>query len=461
MKSIILKNDANSEICDEINFNTTQRSYIEYILNDDLTINMKNDFKEFALYGGYRAGKSFIQQLVLFLICCKYENIRVIYVRNTYPELKDTVIPQFRQAFEKYEKFNYVESSKDGSHIAKFDTGSEIRFRSADEPTKLLSAEYDVICLCQGETIPREVVQLLIGRWSGTRLPKKLFLNEGNPAGTWVKTEYYDRTKEQLAEDNILFLQVETKENLQNIDSNFIEDYRKRNSDIDYRRYILGEFVGSEDMVFTEFTPDNIIDPVDMQMIAPNYKKGIGGDYGQRNLATFIWGYKDYDGRIIIYDSWGATKQTAQQIATAGLKYGKQPCVYDFSCKEKDRYGISEWDRIQKAGLPLIECSKQDEAGTISYINGLFKQGLLLIAGNNPDLIWELNNWKYPPKRLGSDINLKEIPIDANNHYIDAMKYFIKWVENLKSVSDLEKAEQNSFARLVRSKPKRSPLSYG
>lgn len=460
MEALKLKNSNNPDIFDEIILNPTQKKYAEAILNDDLTLK-DNIYKEFALYGGYRAGKSFIQQLIIWLICCVYPNIRCVYVRNTYNELKDTVIPQFRQSFEKYERFNYVESSKEGSHIAKFSNGSEIRFRSADEPTKLLSAEYDVIALCQGEAIPKEVVQILIGRWSGTRLPKKLFLNEGNPAGTWVKTEYAERTQAELDKDGIFFLNVSTEENIKNIDADYIEDYRKRNSEIDYRRFILGEFIGSDDIVFSEFTPDNIIDPIDVNLISPNCKKGIGGDYGQRNLSTFVWGYKDYDGRIILYDSWGATRQSSEQIANAGLKYGKQTCIYDFSCKEKDRYGISEWDRIQKAGLSLTECSKQDEAGTIAYINSLFKQGLLLITANNQELIWELNNWKYPPRKIGSELNLKEIPIDANNHYIDGMKYLIKWIEGLRSISQQEKDEAKSFERLVRSKPKRNILNYG
>ena len=110
----------NPEDFDEIELNPTQEKYFEAVFNDDLTINTNNKYKEFAFYGGYRAGKSFVQQLTMYLICNKYNNIRCVYVRNTYPELKDTVIPQFRGAFEKYGTFNYVESSKDGSHIAKF-----------------------------------------------------------------------------------------------------------------------------------------------------------------------------------------------------------------------------------------------------------------------------------------------------------------------------------------------------
>ena len=462
MPGIDLVNNDFPDSKDEIDFNPTQQLFMEAVFDDNWQINMGNELKEFANYGGYRAGKSFIQQLAIWLICSIYPGCRWVYVRNTYDELKDTVIPQFNAIFLKYNRYKYVEHSKDGSHIAKFFNGSEIRFRSADMPEKLLSAEYDGIALCQGEKIPREVVQILIGRWSGTILPKKMFFNEGNPAGTWVKTEYVDRTKEELEADNIYFLRCETKENEHNIDKDYIEDYRKRNSDIDYRRYILGEFVGSEDVVFTEFYADrNVIPVIDTALIPPNCKKGIGGDYGQRNLATFIWGYKNYDGDIIVYDTWGAIRQSPQEIADAGLKYGKQTVIYDFSCKEKDRYGISEWDRIQDSGLSLTECSKVDEAGTISYINSLMKQGKLKITENCVDLIWEINNWKYPPKKIGSELNLKEIPIDANNHYIDAMKYFIKWIEGLTSVSPDTIAERKSFDRLVRSKPRKDFMSYG
>jgi PBSX family phage terminase large subunit len=465
MQELILTSMDNPDISDKIIFNPSQRIYLENIFEDDLSIKM-NHYKEFAVYGGYRAGKSFVQQLAMFLICTNpaYKNVRCIYVRNTYPELKDTVIPQFRDAFEKYGRFNYVESSKEGSHIAKFhDTGSEIRFRSADEPTKLLSAEYDVIALCQGEAISSQVIQILFGRWSGTRLPKKLMLNEGNPAGTWVKTEYVDKEHEELEKNGIFFLRVKTQENLHNIDSDFIEDYKRRNSELDYRRFIEGEFIGNDDMVFHQFSNDNIIDPINVNEIKYTYKKGIGGDYGQRNLATFVWGYKDPEGVITIYDSWGKPRQTAEEIANAGLKYGKQSTVYDYSCKGDyaKGYDISEWDRLTKLGLNLIECSKEDEAGTISYINSLLKQGLLKITSNNEELIWEINNWKYQPQRLGNDLNGKETPIDANNHYIDALKYLIKWLEGVKSFRPEDIAEKKSFATLVRSRPKRNILELG
>lgn len=442
-------------------FNKTQLDYINTLLTPDFKLR-DNHYKEFSVFGGYRAGKSFIQQMIVYILCCQYPNIRCLYMRNTYDELKDSVIKQFNETFLDDGNYEYVQSSKDGSHIAKFFNGSEIRFRSADDPDKLLSNEYDLIALCQAEAIPGEIVnQVLVGRWSGTRLPKKLLLVEGNPAGTWVKFAYADRPKHELEADGIYYRNVDTFENLHNIDPDFIEDYKRKNSEINIRRFIYGEFVGSENMVFTEFSEKNIIAPIDHTLIPPNAKKGIGGDYGWRNPATFVWGYKDYDGRIIIYDSWGGTQQTADMIAKAGLKYGKQPCIYDYSCKEKDKYGFSEWDRINKAGLKLTECSKQDEHGVIGYINSLFKQELLLITANNEQLIWEINNWKYPPQRIGKEENLKESPIDANNHYIDGTKYLITWMEGLRSISPEEEAEQKSFAKMVKSKPKRNILNYG
>ena len=110
---------------DTITFNPAQREMINQILNDDLTLK-DNDIKQFVFMGGFRSGKSFLFQFVTFLLCCKYAGLQVIYVRKTYDQLKDSVIKQFRNDFEKYGQFNYVEASKEGSRIAKFKNGSQI-----------------------------------------------------------------------------------------------------------------------------------------------------------------------------------------------------------------------------------------------------------------------------------------------------------------------------------------------
>lgn len=192
---MITEIELNGEI---IKFNPAQVKMVNQILNDDLSLK-NNDIKQFIFMGGFRSGKSFLFQFVTFLLCLRYPGLRVIYVRKTYDQLKDSVIKQFRDDFEKYGQFNYVESSKEGSRIAKFNNGSTIVFRAFDKDTNILSAEYDLACVCQIEDIQEELYKQLLGRLSGSVMPKTFIMAEGNPKGNWVKPTFYDLTDEERA----------------------------------------------------------------------------------------------------------------------------------------------------------------------------------------------------------------------------------------------------------------------
>lgn len=456
---------------DTIEFNPIQSEYMSAIFNDDLQLN-NNHYKEYVFFGGYRAGKSFVQQLSVYLICSLYPNIRCLYMRNTYDELKDSVIAQFNESFLKYGNYEYIQSSKDGSHIAKFNNGSEIRFRSADMPTKLLSNEYDLIALCQAEHIPEDVFSILIGRWSGTRLPKKLLLLEGNPAATWVKRQYKDADINKLHENGVYFKEIQTHENAHNLDVDYIKDFKSRNSERDYRRFILGEWESVDEMVFSEFKEANhVIEPLAFSKDEyKHFKIAMGGDYGYRNPAAFLWGYKDYDGQTIIFDEWYKNEQQPIDIREAGLKYGRFPIYYDFSIKRPDRDGRSLWDELvapgkdnfgrSMQGLLLIPSNK-DEMRNIVEVNSMFKQNNLLITRNCANLINELKSYKWQINRIGTNKNNPERPVDKDNHAIDSLLYLTNGMRIKKSIHPDIIANKKSLKAITERPQQRSVEDYG
>jgi len=413
--------------------NPSQRSYISTLFNDDLTVRTDNNFKQFVFFGGYRAGKSFIQQLCVFLICSLYPNTRALYVRNTYDELKDSVIQQFNSCFKKYGQYDYIDHSKDGSRIARFKNGSEIRFRSADEPTKLLSNEYDLIALCQAEALPIEVVNILFGRWSGTRLPKKLLLMEGNPAPGWVKINYKDKGASELSKIGVHFQEVNTYENLHNIDPDYINDCKKQLSEIDFRRFIMGEWAFSEGQVFSEYRESKHVIPY--RPPGKHEQKRNGLDYGWVNPTCILWGYLDYDQRLIIYDEFYKSQQTADQIYNASLKhpkFGDIPTVADYSIKSADRDGKSLWDDLTSYGMILIESNK-DGARNRQDTNLLFKQDRLLICENCVNLISEIPRSRFKAPRIGQEVNAPEEVIKKDDHAVDTLLYLSADLEELHS----------------------------
>lgn len=443
-----------------IKFNPAQTEMVNQILNDDLTLK-DNDIKQFVFMGGFRSGKSFLFQFITFLLCLKYPGLQVIYVRKTYDQLKDSVIKQFRQDFEKYGQFSYVDSSKEGSRIARFNNGSSIVFRAFDSDTNILSAEYDLACVCQIEDIQEELYKQLFGRLSGSKMPKSFMMVEGNPKGNWVKRTFYDLTEEEKREKKIFFLNSPTTANLDNLPADYLETLKSQYSERDFKRWAMGDWQNLYGLVFSEFNEDvNVIPPIRFSDIGSGEKILIGGDYGWRNPSAFLWGVKTYDDDIIIFDEFYKSECLPEELARENLRYGTFTTVMDFAIKRPDRDGKSLWDTLVKLGLRLAESNK-DEMNNIVTVNSLFKQRRLMICSNCVNLIWEIKNYKFKEARMGSERNLDETPIDKDNHAIDAMLYLTQAILNRNSVSEWEKKERKSLASYTKKRTNIGILNYG
>ena len=445
---------------DTITLNPAQAQMANQILNDDLSVK-NNDIKQFIFMGGFRSGKSFLFQFITFLLCVKYAGLRVIYVRKTYDQLKDSVIKQFRDDFEKYGQFNYVEASKEGSRIAKFRNGSSIVFRAFDKDTNILSAEYDLACVCQIEDIQEELYQQLFGRLSGSVMPKSFMLAEGNPSGNWVKRTFYDLSDEERKEKRIFFLNSPTTANLNNLPSDYLETLKTQYSERDFKRWAMGDWQNLYGLVFSEFDEGvNVIPPIRFEDIGSGEKILIGGDYGWRNPSAFLWGVKTYDDDIIIFDEFYQSECLPEELARQNLRYGTFTTVMDFAIKRPDRDGKSLWDTLTKLGLRLIESNK-DEMNNIITVNSLFKQRRLFICSNCVNLIWEIKNYKFKETKMGADRNLDETPVDKDNHAIDALLYLTQAILNRRSISEFEKSERKSLKTRTMQRTRVNLVNYG
>lgn len=450
---------------DKIDFtdNINQLDYINaiFIVNNDAidlrTIEELAD--EYASWGGFRSGKSFIQQFVAFFICVLFPGVKALYVRATYDQLKDTVIAQFNDQFEQYEQYNYLSASKRGNRMCLFHNRSELRFRAFDKDTNILSAEYDVIFVCQAEDIPEELFLQLLGRLSGKRLKKPLLFTEGNPAYGWAY-ERYNVSKDQLEKKKIWYRNFKTEDNKRYLPENYMQKLKDNYPQWWIDRYLNGLWDNRSDSVFESFDEALcVIDPVSPADININYKQRKGMDYGWTNPTAILWAYIDYDSNLIIYDEFYEVKQLPEQIAEADQRYnsyfGKTAVVADYAIKSiktgtAQRPDKNRWDDLYDLGMYLIESNK-DELRNIIDVNRLLKQGKLKICRNCVNLIAEMKNYKWKQAKLGetkyrnigdTGKTYKEQTVDKDNHAIDALLYLVADLEELKSY-DIEEAKQS------------------
>ena len=396
--------------------NHNQHAYFNAMFNDDLTL--KQEFGEFAYWGAFRSSKSFSEQLATWLINVKNKNVRCLYIRDTYDQLKDSVIKQFVDDFDRFCQFRLVDRE------ARFHNGSIVKFRTFEKDTNILSAEYDMICVCQLEDIPEELMLQLLGRLSGTRLGRPILLVEGNPSPNYVKRRYYDPPIEMLNEKGIFCIkQGKTMDNKKNIASGYIERLKENYPDWWFNRYVLSEWANYSDLVFSEFKDELVCDLVDIKDIATHWIKAQGMDYGFVNPTAILWAYKDYDGNICIWDEYYETKQLPEDIEVAAKRHAiheRKPIIADYSIKNiktgnAHRPEKSLWDDFVESGLMMVESNK-DEYRNILTVNMLMKSKTLRISKKCVNLLNEIKNYKWKQIKLGSPKNMPETPVDKDNH---------------------------------------------
>lgn len=402
-------------------FNEKELLYFNTLF--DCNLKLRGNFDEFSYFGAFRCGKSFSQQLAVYLICRNYSGTKALYVRDTYDQLKDSVIKQFLEEFQYLGHFVYLKSTR----TCYFDNGSILVFRAFDRDTNILSSEYDVICVCQAEDIPFELFLQLFGRLSGHILPRPLLLMEGNPASGYVKERYKDQSRDSLKSKGIFFLEGQTSDNpwiTQSYIQRLMDNYPRWWID----RYLYGLWDNREELVFSEFNEKkNVIDIVDPATIPKHYIKRNGFDWGWVNPFANIWGFVDGDGVLTIYDDVEQNKTIPEDVARICNKHGKILTIADHAMKgqkmpTRDDENRTVWTELEKYGMQLYPCNKE-ELSNIVLVNSLFKTDKLRITKNCVNLKRDIKNWKWKRLKLGTDKNMSEEPVDLNNHCGDALNY--------------------------------------
>ena len=400
-----------------------QTEFWDKVLADDATL-ADNDLTEFYYFGGFGSGKSRVTMSIIHLICLKHP-VHAVIIRQTYPELADSTIPQYNSYFNQN---GYVFNKS--NRVAEYTSGARLDFRAfGDEPTKILSNEYDLIAFSQLEEMSEELFLQAKGR-NRRRLgglSKNIFIGEGNPSSGWVK-KYL---KDKALPAHVWLTEATTMDN-PHLPPAYVKSLLETYPEHWIKRFVYGEWSSQGDEVFSEFFESkHVVDMIDTKYIK-HFKQRAGLDYGWVNPTAIVWGYIDFDGCLTIFDEWGGSKQTPSEIASNAHRYGKMVIVADYSIKRPDRDGRSVWLDLCDAGLNLLESNKH-ELANIQLANTLFKTGRLKISKRCVNLITEIKDYKFKRLKLGQEKNQPEETVDKNNHYIDALLYLIASLEELKS----------------------------
>ena len=376
-------------------------------------------------YGGRASGKTkFIMQKLL--IKGLRERRTILLMRKQTTQLRDSVWKEMLQTISDFHLLDYFSINKTEFRITCKINGTEFKCLGLDEPEKIKGfADISDVFMDEVTGFNKEDVELIDGtlRSPKFKLPLQMYF-AFNPISKANFVYTYFGFDTGIVPPNTFILKSTYLDN-PFLGANVAERYEALKQR-DYQRWqieALGDFVSLDRLVFQNVKVEefNHAD-IKGQLIC-------GLDYGFVNdISAFVASLLDEENKkLYVFKTWGDTNKTNQELANIikAMGFGKSVIIAD--CAEQKSI-----EEMRREGIIKIKPSVK---GADSIIHGIQKlqQYEIIVHPDCEGIITEFQNYAWQKdKQSGEYINK---PIDAFNHYIDALRYSIQSAGTGKLVS--------------------------
>lgn len=371
-------------------------------------------------WGGRGSGKTkFIMQKLM--IKGLKEKRLILLMRKETNKLRDSVWKELLDIIEDFKLTPYFTINKTEFRATCNINGTEFKCLGLDEPEKIKGfAGMSDVFMDEITAFNEEDIELIDGtlRSTGYELPLQMYF-AFNPISKVNFVYKYFGFDTGIAPADTFILHSTYLDN-PHLDESYLqrmENMKERN----YNRWkieALGEFVTLDKLVFQNWKSEefNYAD-VKGQLIC-------GLDFGFINdISAFVASVLDEKNkRIYIFKEWGDTGKTNQELAKIieSLGFAKSVIIADSAEKKS----IEE---IKRAGVNRIRPSVKGPDSIMHGIQAL-QNYEIIVHPSCTGIITELENYSWQKDKKTNEYINK--PIDAFNHFIDALRYSLQCVQN-------------------------------
>jgi PBSX family phage terminase large subunit len=226
---------------------------------------IKSDARNVMLFGGSRSGKTFmlVYAMIVRAMKCKsrhiilrqnFNHIKTSIWADTLPKVMSTCFPEYK----------YTPNKTD--YFIPFHNGSELWVAGLDDEKrveKILGKEFSTIYFNECSQIPYKSIGIATTRLAEKNaLKKKIFYDENPPSkkhwSYWLFVKRVDPvSSEPLDPNKYAALLMNPRDNLANIDEEYIGEVLSQMPENMRKRFELGEFVDDHDgLVYYSFDRD-------------------------------------------------------------------------------------------------------------------------------------------------------------------------------------------------------------
>jgi phage terminase large subunit len=390
-----------------------------------------------GVFGGYGSAKSRATLQEIFLRALNNAGGTGLLTAPTLLQLKRTTIKTFLNEIVPQ---SLIRSYNKAEGELTLDNGFTFYLIPSDDEEKLRSLNAGLVHIEEASGISRSIYDQILTRMRDQQTSDKLVLVCSNPDLGWIRDVFYENIKRantQHPEHDRYNPQITTYiwKSTQNpyLPKDFIDNISSGKPKWWVKRYVDGSFEHAEGMVYPNIG-DSIIPT---QKVNDNWERIVALDHGLRNPTACLVGAIDpQTGQIHIFKEYYKpntlvpehARNIKQFLDDAKATLGNTRfMVIDPSAKNKTDpiNGKSVQALYQEYGLYFQPANNHIEAGILK-VNSYIELGRLKIHDTCPNLIRELQNYKFPELTTEQqDSNLKEKPIKANDHAADALRYML------------------------------------
>lgn len=423
----------------------TSREFVAYGASAEL-FNLKDP--QLIISGPAETGKTIACLHLLDSLAWKYPGMQGAIIRKTYRSMPGSVLQTYEK---KVLKEGDGVTKRGGEKPEWFDypNGSRLWVGGMDNPAKVLSSERDVIYVNQAEELTLDEWETLTTRATGRagNMPYAQVIGDCNPGAFshWIKGCANDgklRLLESRHEDNPTLFDQQTKlitpqgeRSLEALD---------RLTGVRYLRLRKGLWAAAEGSVYDTF--DRALHIKDEADSIPTYYLA-GVDWGFTNPGVIqVWGI-DSDKRMIRVREIYRTKKTIDWWIIQATKI-RETYNCTFVCDPSEpgyiqqfrNVGLSVVEAFNDISLGINNVQQRLGAGPDKRTRIVFLRDALverdeeLASKHKPTCAEEeIEAYVWPKGADGKA--LKEVPMDDNNHAMDAMRYVAAHVDNIGATS--------------------------
>lgn len=386
----------------------------------------KDESREVLLVGAAGTGKTTACLKKIYDICLQNQQVRVALVRKTRASLVETALVTFEQHILGYGHPLLSGSNRQNRTSYVFPNNSRINIVGMDKPERVLSADYDIIYICQAEELTEGDAEALKSRLRNNKLPFQQLMMDCNPQAEshWLYQKYKSgqmKMMNSFHKDNPAFYDID-KNDWTELGKQYVLGTLANLTGVFYKRWYLGQWCSAEGAVY-EFERDRHTTDV-----LPAMRRYIAGvDWGHRDAGAFVLVGEGVDGILYVVEEILRTGQTLDfwklQAQRWMTKYGAMQFMCDPSLQAHIQAFVMD-------GIPALKGMNKIQMGVDLIQQRLATDSLKIYNGSVLTVDHALKS-SHQPTSLMEEVegyvwnDKRDAPKDGANHALDALRYAV------------------------------------